>query len=113
MTSISTDKNRNNFYRKPLAVAVALSALSAGPTALGQETGMALEEVVVTARKRSESLQDVPISIQALSATKLDELGISGFDDYAAMLPTVSFTGIGPGTNRIYMRGAADGGDGP
>lgn len=112
MTSISIDKTRNNFYRKPLAVAVALSALSTGPAALGQETGMALEEVVVTARKRSESLQDVPISIQALSATKLDELGISGFDDYAAMLPTVSFTGIGPGTNRIYMRGAADGGDG-
>ena len=73
---------------------------------------MALEEVVVTARKRSESLQDVPISIQALSSTKLDELGITSFDDYAAMLPTVSFTGIGPGTNRIFMRGAADGGDG-
>jgi iron complex outermembrane receptor protein len=112
MTSISIDKTRTNFYRKPLAVAVALSALSAGPAALGQETSMALEEVVVTARKRSESLQDVPISIQALTSAKIDELGITSFDDYAAMLPTVSFSGIGPGTNRIFMRGAADGGDG-
>jgi len=112
MSTLSKSHHRNQFYRKPLAIAVALSAMGSGPAVLAQDEQMALEEVVVTARKRSESLQDVPISIQALSSTKLDELGINGFDDYAAMLPTVSFTGIGPGTNRIFMRGAADGGDG-
>ena len=112
MTKVITRKPLTQFYRKPLALAVAVSAMGSGSAVVAQETGMALEEVVVTARKRTESLQDVPISIQALSSTKLDELGITSFDDYAAMLPTVSFSGIGPGTNRIYMRGAADGGDG-
>jgi len=112
MTKLISRKTRTQFYRKPLALAVAVSAMSAGSAVLAQETGMTLEEVVVTARKRSESLQDVPISIQALSSTKIEELGITSFDDYAAMLPTVSFAGNGPGTNRIYMRGAADGGDG-
>ena len=112
MSKVISRKNRTQFYRKPLALAVAVSAMSAGGAVLAQETGMALEEVVVTARKRSESLQDVPISIQALSSTKIEELGITSFDDCAAMLPTVSFAGNGPGTNRIYMRGAADGGDG-
>jgi outer membrane receptor protein involved in Fe transport len=112
MTHVSAQKSRSYFCQKPLALAVALTAAGSAPALLAQEEAMALEEVVVTARKRTESLQDVPISIQALSSTKLKQLGITSFDEYAAMLPTVSFTGIGPGTNRIYMRGAADGGDG-
>jgi outer membrane receptor protein involved in Fe transport len=112
MTYVSAKKSRNIFCQKPLALAVALTAAGSAPAVLAQEEAMGLEEVVVTARKRTESLQDVPISIQALSSTKLDQLGITSFDEYAAMLPTVSFTGIGPGTNRIYMRGASDGGDG-
>ena len=112
MTKVITSKTRTQFFRKPLALAVAVSAMSSGSAVLAQETGMALEEVVVTARKRSESLQDVPISIQALSSQKLTDLGITNFEEYAAMLPSVSFAGIGPGSQRIYMRGASDGGDG-
>ncbi|SFK25727.1 Outer membrane receptor proteins, mostly Fe transport [Sphingomonas sp. NFR04] len=71
-------------------------------------------DIVVTAQKRSESLQNVPLSIQALSTQKLDELNVSNFTDYVQQLPSVSFQALGgtPGTNVVYMRGVASGGDG-
>ncbi len=70
-------------------------------------------EIVVTAQKRSESLQKVPISIQAIGTAKLEQLNISNFSGYAQQLPSVSFQGSGtPGVNVIYMRGVASGGDG-
>ncbi|MEQ1541816.1 MAG: TonB-dependent receptor plug domain-containing protein, partial [Novosphingobium sp.] len=70
-------------------------------------------EIVVTAQKRSESLQNVPISIQALGTQKLDQLNISDFKGYAQQLPSVSFQSTGtPGNSVIYMRGVASGGDG-
>lgn len=69
----------------------------------------ALEEVVVTAQKRSENLQDVPISIQALGTEKLDELQVSDFADYIKYLPSVTFKSGGPGFSTVYMRGVASG----
>lgn len=70
-------------------------------------------EIIVTAQKRSESLQNVPISIQALTTKKLDELNVTKFDDYAQQLPSVSAQSFGtPGVSIIYMRGVASGGDG-
>ncbi|WP_313536001.1 TonB-dependent receptor [Sphingomonas sp.] len=71
-------------------------------------------DIVVTAQKRSESLQNVPLSIQALGTQKLDELNVSNFTDYVQQLPSVSFQALGgtPGTNVVYMRGVASGGDG-
>ncbi len=71
-----------------------------------------LEEVVVTAQKRTENLQDVPISIQALNTTKLEELHITDFDDFAKYLPSVSFQTAGPGFEHTYIRGVVSGGDG-
>lgn len=72
----------------------------------------ALEEVVVTAQKRSENLQDVPVSIQALGGEKLEQLQVAAFVDYVKYLPSVSFTTSGPGFGQVYMRGVASGGDG-
>lgn len=69
-------------------------------------------EVVVTAQKRSEKLSSVPISIQALTTKKLDQLNISNFNDYAAQLPSVSFQTTQPGSTNVYVRGVASGGDG-
>ncbi len=69
----------------------------------------ALEEVVVTAQKRSENLQDVPISIQALGTEKLDELQVSDFADYVKFLPSVTIKSAGPGFSTVYMRGVASG----
>ena len=66
-----------------------------------------LEEVVVTARKKTESLQDVPISVSALRESSLEEKGISVFEDYLLQLPSVTAGGAGPGTSTIYIRGLA------
>ena len=92
---------------------VASSMLLASSLAIGQDNSdRVLEEIVVTAQKRTENLQDVPISVTAISAANIEELGITSFDDYIAMLPTVSYKTAGPGTGQLVMRGAADGGNG-
>jgi len=68
-----------------------------------------LEEVVVTATKRSENAQDVPSSIQVLSSATIENLGIKDFSDYALLVPSLSFTSTGPGSAQIYFRGLSDG----
>lgn len=70
-----------------------------------------LGEIVVTATRKAESVQKVPISIQALGAEKLEQHQVATFADYAGMLPSVSFSGLGPGQSEVYFRGiAVDGG---
>jgi len=92
---------------------VASALLACLPTAYAQERtaeNAGLEEIVVTAQKRSENMQDVPVSIQALSSAKLEELHVTNFDDYAKFLPSVSFLGDasgGPGFEHVYMRGVS------
>ena len=71
-----------------------------------------LEEVVVTAQKRSEDLQKVPISLQVLSGQDLEQHQVSNFDDYAKLLPSVSYQSLGPGQSQLYFRGIASGADG-
>src|SRR3569832_1662066 len=70
------------------------------------------QEIVVTAQKRSEYLQNVPISIQALGTEKLEQLNVSNFTDFTKQLPSVSFQTTQPGSTSVYIRGAASGGDG-
>ncbi len=66
-----------------------------------------LEEVIVTATKRSASTQDIPLSVQALGQRGLEQLGITNFEDYLVQLPGVTAGGSGPGQNTIYIRGIA------
>ena len=66
----------------------------------------------MTAQKRTENLQKVPISMQVLGEEKLDELNVTDFEDYVKFLPSVSYQTFGPGFAQIYMRGVASGGDG-
>ncbi len=70
------------------------------------------DEIIVTAQKREENLQNVPISIQALGGEKLAERQVSSFDDYAKLLPSVSFQSYGPGQSQLFFRGISSGGDG-
>jgi outer membrane receptor protein involved in Fe transport len=102
----------------PLASAL----MAAVSTALAQQapaTSDGLEEIIVTAQKRSEDIQSVPMSIQALSTQKLEENHVASFQDYAKLLPSVSYQdgaagggSGGPGFARVYMRGVSSGGDG-
>ncbi len=63
--------------------------------------------IVVTATKRAESAQDVPVTVNALGEETLDELGVDVFTDYLVQLPGVTAGGGGPGQNTIYIRGVA------
>jgi outer membrane receptor protein involved in Fe transport len=69
----------------------------------------ALGEIIVTARKRSESLQDIPQSIDVFSKEDIEHLGIAQFEDYANRTPSISYISIGPGTQYFFMRGVSDG----
>ena len=68
-----------------------------------------ISDVIVTAQRRSESIQDVPISIQALTADTLKSMNATTFDDFVKFLPSVTAQGLGPGQNNIYMRGLSTG----
>ncbi|HWW30922.1 MAG TPA: Plug domain-containing protein, partial [Steroidobacteraceae bacterium] len=69
----------------------------------------AIAEVIVTAQRRSENIQDVPISIRAFTAETLEQLNVRTLDDYIKYLPNVSTASNGPGQNEVYMRGLAAG----
>ena len=70
----------------------------------------AIQEITVTAQRRTENMQDVPIQIQALTADTLVQLNATTFDDFVRYLPNVSVAGAGPGQGNIYMRGLSVGG---
>jgi iron complex outermembrane receptor protein len=94
-----------------LAVAAALAvAPSRAPAAAPADSSTgALQEIVVTARKREENLQDVPLSIDVFTKRDMQNLGITSLDDYAEKVPSMSFISTGPGTQVFVMRGVSDG----
>ncbi len=93
-----------------LAVATALAATASRAKAASPDvSATSLQEVVVTARKREENIQDVPLSIDVYTAKDLQNLGISQFEDYAEKTPSISFISVGPGTQLFFMRGVSDG----
>ncbi|NIJ39123.1 outer membrane receptor protein involved in Fe transport [Sphingopyxis panaciterrae] len=101
------------FSRRALLLASLSSTVVSG-AALAQETPSSGydDEIIVTAQKREENLQNVPISIQALGTRKLDQLNVANFQDFSKLLPSVSFQSSQPGVTTVYMRGVASGGDG-
>jgi iron complex outermembrane receptor protein len=94
----------NSYPAKPLALAIAV--LMCQP-AFGQtsESGiLALEEVRVTAQKREENLQDVPVSVAAVSGQKLEEAGIENLEDLTMLVPNIHLTETGIST-QLRVRG--------
>ncbi|HKI75465.1 MAG TPA: TonB-dependent receptor [Pseudomonadales bacterium] len=91
------------FQKRKLNVAVA-SVLAAS---FSSGAAAKIEEVVVTATKRAQKLEDVPVAVQALTETSMSDLGVQNFSDYLVQLPGVTAGGSGPGQNTIYIRGVA------
>ena len=98
-------------------------AQEAPPVAPAPEAQTATREegdtIVVTAQRREENLQDVPIAITAITTKTLDELQVTKFEDYARLVPSLSFKSgggggspSGPGTSNVYFRGVASGENG-
>lgn len=107
-------KRLEAMQRRALIAGVPLAAamLVTSQPALAQEQGPILESIIVTAQKRQEDLQDVPVSITALSTQKLEELNVADFDDYAKFMPSLSYQGFGPGFTRVFFRGVSSGDNG-
>ncbi len=86
---------------------------AAQATAAGEATSATtLGEIIVTAEKRSENVQSVPMSIQVMDDKKLTSLNVNSFQDYVKFLPEVTFQSTAPNQTTIYIRGVSDGGDG-
>ena len=102
------------FRKSRLAVAIAAaSGITAMPPVFAQEpagASPAIEEVIVTARKREANIQDTPASIQVFTADDLDRPDIDRFEDFADQSPSISYVSAGPGTQLMHIRGVSDGG---
>src|SRR5215831_15661485 len=87
-------------------VAAAADQPAGGETGAGIAT---IQEIVVTAQRRTENVQDVPIAIQAFSSETLQQLNVTNFDDLIKHLPNVTGPSQGPGQAQIFMRGLTSG----
>ena len=86
----------------PAAAAAAVATSSDSPTS-------AVEEVVVTAQRRNESIQKVPTTIQAFTGQTLSQLNVTTLDDILKYTPNVTYGNNGPGQGSIFMRGLSAG----
>ena len=99
------------------AIAAILGGSAAGvaQAAAGTATDTAdtssdtIQEITVTAQRRAQNIQDVPITMQALTGEVLTQLNVQTFDEFIKYLPNVTQGSYGPGQGQIYMRGLGQG----
>ncbi|HVC02324.1 MAG TPA: TonB-dependent receptor [Steroidobacteraceae bacterium] len=89
----------------------AIGAAHAATADAGSNASDQLQTITVTAQRRAQNMQDVPITMQAFTAKTLAQLNISNLDDYIRYLPNVSESTNGPGQGNIFMRGLSAGSD--
>jgi iron complex outermembrane recepter protein len=106
-------------YNRKLAYAISVALASAADAAIAadapadeEQASAGITEVVVTAQRRSESIQDVPITVQAVTGEQLKQLGVVSFNDLMKYTPNVTYSGNGPGTGNIFLRGLGGSGSG-
>jgi len=109
-----SSRKQKQFRIKPVSRAVIIACgatgLALSPIASAQDV-LALEEIIVTAQKRDQSLQDVPVSIGVLGAMQLEDNGVGDLEDIAHLMPAMSYVSLGPGSGNVYMRGISSGGE--
>jgi iron complex outermembrane receptor protein len=96
-------------YRLASAVAAVLAAAPTNAVYAQAASSGGLEEVVVTAQRRTENLQDVPLSITAMTGETLSQLNVTTVEEFIRFLPSVTTATLGPGQSNIYMRGLSIG----
>lgn len=100
-----------------MSCAVAAVALGSGDLALAQNAAPQAadapaansDEIIVTAQRRDQSIQDVPLTIQAFSGNTLSKLNVTTFNEFIKYTPNVTFGNNGPGNGAIFMRGLSAG----
>ncbi len=106
--------NSNSKLSYAIAAILSGSSLGVAHAATGADASDSegIQEITVTAQRRVESIQTVPITIQALTGDQLTKLNVTTFNDLLKYTPNVTFSGNGPGTGNIFMRGLSSGGSG-
>ncbi|MBT7450085.1 MAG: TonB-dependent receptor, partial [Rhodospirillaceae bacterium] len=87
-----TIRQKNLRSGAPLLAALAISTSLIAPEAIAQN--LAIEEITVTARKRSESLMKVPLAITAFTETELERQNINALEDLAQWTPSLQFQDV-------------------
>ena len=99
----------NSKIKKALFFGSAI-ALTTTPTIdVYAEDKEAEEEIIVTASKRTSRIEDLPMSVQAITGSRLEDAGVNDFMDYAELIPSLSYIQYGPGRSAFYLRGTSDG----
>ncbi len=101
-------------FLMPLAAAfcASLPGLAAAQATESTAADRRLEEVIVTAERRSESLKEVPIAITALTQAAVERADIHDLADLATRIPGLTFSPFSPGQNIVALRGASSNDDG-
>ena len=96
------------FLKREMKIIVPVAIALTGSSAVAKAQQLMLEEIIVTAQKRVESLQDVPISITTMSGERIDETGITGLEELTQYMPNVTINN-GAGTPNLFIRGVGSG----
>lgn len=105
----------NSHSKLSYAIAAILGSTSGGLAQAATATDTAdtssdtIQEITVTAQRRVENIQDVPITVQALTGETLKQLNVTTFDDFVKFVPNVTTANLGPGQSSIFMRGLSVG----
>ena len=94
------NKGAKTLLKGSISFAAVTAVMGADQAAFAQ-----IDEVIVTARKRNESLQDIPLSVQAFGAAELDKQDIVGLEDYANKIPSLTYSAWQPGASIVVFRG--------
>lgn len=98
----------NSIFRRRAIAAGVMAAIGSGSAGLAWSAE--LEEVVVTARQRAESSQDIPMMVQSLSGEEIQKQGITTLEDFSRFVAGLNIQTTTPGQNTIVFRGVSDGG---
>lgn len=115
LTTFLRDLGRVQCLTRVTLLGITLAAVDGRQAAQAAETtadgpgSVQLDEIVVTAEKRSQALQDVPIALSAIQGADLESRGAQGFADYIRSIAGVSFVDRGPTENQIIIRGITNG----
>ena len=99
----------HTLLRKSLAMAVLLAGCSSlKPLAMAMAKNAVLEEVIVTARKQEENVQDIPVSVQTIGAQQMQEMNMTNLEELSFIMPNVTVSKSGADDN-LFIRGIGSG----
>ena len=100
----------NKYAITPVTAAVAAALYPAAPAVAQDDSAdNLLDEIIVTSRKRTESVQEIPATIQAISQEALSSMGAKAMEDYSRFVPSVNVVTYGSGGSTVVFRGAITG----